>query len=71
MYGHQDDNNNIHAPLDKWAVRNIEVGILAKLRRDWCEQQQYNDPVIIPNEGWKVLYKRQNLCLALANLSTR
>ena len=43
--------------MDKWAVRDNEVDILAKLRREYCAQSNHEDPVILPNEGWKVQYK--------------
>ena len=57
VYGHQDELHKDHLSLDKWAVRNIEVDILAKLHREWCAQINYVDPVILPGEGWKVQYK--------------
>ena len=57
MYGHQDELHKDHLLFDKWAVRNIEVDILAKLCREWCAQIHHADPVSLPDEGWKVQYK--------------
>ena len=56
MYRHQDELHKDHPLLDKWTVRNIEVDILAKLRREWCAQINHPVPKTLPDEGWKVKY---------------